>query len=126
MVRRKITFGDWLSGSVASLRQGTIMNPLKTQKLVSMAHDARTSRMFGAGEMDSSENWSGPVHATRADGRPVTIAFGQGKRSGQTLVADGHVSRAQFWGGKRSMEKGHDHFLVDGQIASKIDRRKST
>jgi hypothetical protein len=44
MARRKITFGDWLRGAGASLRNGTAMNPLATQRLVNAAHDERVAR----------------------------------------------------------------------------------
>ncbi len=44
MPRRKITFGDWLRGAGQSLRNGTGMNPLETQRLVNAAHDERVAR----------------------------------------------------------------------------------
>ena len=44
MPRRKITFGDWLKGAGQSIRNGTAMNPLETNRLVNAAHDERVSR----------------------------------------------------------------------------------
>lgn len=44
MVRRKITVTDWLRGAGQSIRSGTGMNPLTTQRLVNAAHDERKAR----------------------------------------------------------------------------------
>jgi hypothetical protein len=43
LARRKITFGDWLRGAGASIRNGTAMNPFETQRQVNAAHDRRTA-----------------------------------------------------------------------------------
>jgi hypothetical protein len=127
MPRRKITFGDWMKGAGQSLRSGNGMSPLTTQKFVNAAHDDRMAqeheRAFGSGEVGGDRNWTKPVHATTAEGRPVTISFGLGPRDGQTLVCDGHVGMQDFYA-RSQPGKGHDHYLVDGTRASKIDRNR--
>jgi|GEM_PF-3425822 len=46
MARRKITFGDWLKGSVNAARSGAGMNPLAAQRYVNAAHDQRVAQEF--------------------------------------------------------------------------------
>lgn len=122
--RRKISVGDWLRGAGQSLRDGQGMNPLATNRYVNAAHDARIAQeredAFGTGENGGDRHWTEPVHAATLDGRPVTISFGRGGRAGQTLVADGHIGFADFYR-RGKAGKGHDHYLVDGTVAGKID-----
>lgn len=127
MARRKITLGDWLRGAGQSLRSGNGMSPLTTNRLVNAAHDERVAREreqgFGTGDVGGDRNWTPPVHGTTLEGRQVTISFGRGRRAGQTLVSDGHVGMTEFYKNNKS-GKGHDHYLVNGQIASKTDWRR--
>ncbi len=127
MARRKITIGDWLRGTGDAFRHGEGMKPIASQKYIYAAHDRRKANeanaSFGTGEQDGDGNWTSPVHGTTSDGRPVTISFGKVGRTGQTLVCDGHVDRATFWA-HRKTGLGHDHYLVDGTIASKIDNER--
>ncbi|HVV71957.1 MAG TPA: hypothetical protein VHI52_10730 [Verrucomicrobiae bacterium] len=126
MARRKVSAGDWLRGAAASMRNGTASNPFATQKHINAAHDERMARMerdFGNGKVGGDRNWTSPVHGTTLEGRPVTIAFGKGVKEGQTLVADGHIGMRAFYA-KRHTGLGHDHYLVDGTIASKIDTKR--
>lgn len=112
-----------------SLQRGTIMNPFKTQSLINAVSDERTGRgrltkhkkNFGTGTTaGGNANYTAPVHGTTLDGRPVTISFGRGEKFNQTLVCDGHVDMQTFYA-RRTSHTGHDHFLVDGKIASKRD-----
>jgi hypothetical protein len=48
------------------------------------------------------------IFGTTKQGKPVTARFGTGKRSGHTLLSDGHKSRSEFTG-KRG-NRGHDHY----------------
>ena len=82
---------------------------------------AAQKQQFGSGDSYGDRNWSAPVHGTTSAGEPVTISFGQGPRSGETLISDGHVDASTFYGSRRQ-GKGHDHYLVDGSPAA--DRRK--
>lgn len=52
--------------------------------------------------------FSDPVHATTETGRDVTVSFGQGSSSGETLMSDGHKSDSGFWGTQN--HEGHDHY----------------
>lgn len=52
----------------------------------------QTSPNFGNGETGGDNSWTPPVYGTTGDGRPVTVSFGQGGRTGHTLISDGHVS----------------------------------
>lgn len=85
------------------------------------AAEAARNDAFGNGEIGGDRNWAPPIHCTTADGRPVTVSFGTGSRQGQTLACDGHVNMTQFYGNAKA-GKGHDHYFVDGTIASKADR----
>ena len=111
--RRKVTLGDFVSGAFASLRNGTIANPLITQKFINRAHDLRT---FGNGESHESRTFDAPVHALTEDGREVTVAFGKHgtSREGHLLIADGHLTGDNFYRNARSRQKGHDHIGPDG------------
>ena len=80
--------------------------------------EARYADRFGAGEAYGDRNWSEPLHATTQDGRPVTVSFGRGPRTGETLICDGHVSAQQFYERGKDGLKGHDHYLVDGRPAA--------
>lgn len=44
MARRKITFGDWMRGASQSIKNGTVMNPITTQRIINAAHDERVAR----------------------------------------------------------------------------------
>lgn len=50
-------------------------------------------------------NWNGVVGGSDADGNPVTVSFGRGSRSGETLIADGDQSEGNFFD-----SANHDHF----------------
>ena len=68
---------------------------------------------FGTGEKSKTsggnKNFTPPVHACDSTGNPVTVSFGQGKHTGETLIADGHASSMdKFYGSKGA--KLHDHF----------------
>ncbi len=52
--------------------------------------------------------WSDLIFGTTKQGKPVTARFGSGKRSGQTLLSDGHKPRSQFTG--KSGNRQHDHY----------------
>lgn len=125
MARRKITFGDWARGTLASIQNGSIMNPIVTQKFVNAAHDERIllekRRNFGSGTSFGDRNWEPPLHATTYDGSPVTVSFGRGQRAGETLVARGHVTANEFYA-KAVPGQGHDHYLADGSMAPRKDR----
>ncbi len=85
-------------------------------------HHDEIRKKFGDGTVGGNPNWTSPVYATMAsDGRAVTISFGRGNRVGQTLIADGHIGMNEFY--KRGTV-GHDHYLKDGRIASKEDRKR--
>ena len=122
-MRRKVTFGDFVRGAVASIRDGNGMNPLQTQRYVNRAHDVRT---FGDGESHDNRTFDAPVHATTEDGRPITIAFGKPgtSRANQILIADGHLSAEVFYKNGRSRDKGHDHLTSDGVFIA--DRGRSS
>ena len=76
----------------------------------------QTSTSFGNGEIGGDNSWTPPVHATTADGRPVTVSFGQGGRTGHTLIADGHVSGSEFYHRDADAdEKGHDLYGPHGE-----------
>jgi hypothetical protein len=51
MARLKITFGDFARGAVKSIRNGTGMNPLVTQRFINAEHD---ERIMGTGEVGLS------------------------------------------------------------------------
>ena len=55
-----------------------------------------------------SSNWSDIFSGTTKQGKSVTAQFGQGKRSGHTLLSDGHKSGSSFTG--KSGNRGHDHY----------------
>lgn len=74
----------------------------------------QTSPNFGNGEVGGDNSWTSPVYGTTADGNPVTVSFGQESRTGQTLIADGHISGSTFYSGSGS-SKGHDHFGPNGE-----------
>ncbi len=76
----------------------------------------QTSTSFGNGEIGGDNSWTPPVHATTADGRPVTVSFGQGGRDGHTLIADGHISGSEFYHRDADAdEKGHGHYGPHGE-----------
>ena len=61
-------------------------------------------------------SWTPPVYGTTGDGRPVTVSFGQGGRTGHTLISDGHVSGSEFYHRDADAdEKGHDHYGPHGE-----------
>lgn len=47
MVRTRASFGDFLRGSLASLRSGTIANPFATTQYVNAARDQRLAAQLG-------------------------------------------------------------------------------
>lgn len=76
----------------------------------------QTSPNFGNGEVGGDNSWTSPVYGTTADGNPVTVSFGQGGRTGHTLIADGHVSGSEFYYRDESTGiKGHDHYGPRGE-----------
>lgn len=121
---RKYSLADTLIGSLRSLLHGTGMNPAAGMKEIAAVHDERMRRernnAFGNGQIGGDQrNWQPPFHATTKDGRPVTVSFGKGSRTGNTLICDGHVDFSTFYG-NRSLQivKGHDHFLNDGSYGA--------
>ena len=123
---RKYTLGDTLLGMVRSLFNGTGMNQGATMREIRAAHDERQRRQqFGTGAPGAGgdRSWEPPFHATTRDGRPVTVSFGRGSRTGQTLICDGHVDFHTFYNDKKTrVVKGHDHYLKDGSFGA--DREK--
>lgn len=124
-------FGDQLEGMWRSLIGGTSLRPGMTWQHIRNAQAEREARderdrLFGSGEVGGNRNWSPPVHATRADGRPITISFGKGPRQGHVLVADGHITSMSAFYGTAKEGKGHDHLLPDGRVASRVDRHRSS
>ena len=80
---------------------------------------------FGTGESSSVSGGNGsftpPVHACDSSGNPVTVSFGLGSRSGQTLIASGHApDMASFYG--TDGNKLHDHFGPNGESGRNGDR----
>lgn len=83
---------------------------------------------FGSDDYHMSDRaafWP-PVHTVDKWGYDITIAFGKGEYSGETLICDGHVSADEFWGKKTVQEgskrvkvKRHDHYMPDGSPAGK-------
>jgi hypothetical protein len=84
--------------------------------------DQDRARTFGNGESGGDQS-SHPIHATDAQGNPVTASFGD---DGDTYLADGHVESAEeFWGPRGA--KGHDHYGPgDGQNDNGTERGKYT
>lgn len=70
----------------------------------------RNDPNFGNGEVGGDNRWTPPVQGQTADGKDVTVSFGQGSRDGHTLIAKGHVNGDKFYS-----EGGHDHFGPNGQ-----------
>lgn len=100
----------------AKQREQASREQAKRQRVADMA------KRFGDGTVGGDRKWLPPVYALMAsDGRPVTISFGRGSRSGESLVADGHIGMKEFYQRGRV---GHDHFLKDGRVASKVDRHR--
>lgn len=62
------------------------------------------SKPDGFGGWFSGGNWSEPAGGCDQDGNPITVSFGSGPRSGETLMADGDRSESNF------MNHGHDHY----------------
>lgn len=76
----------------------------------------QASPNFGNGETGGDNSWTPPVYGTTGDGRPVTVSFGQGGRTGHTLISDGHVSGSEFYHRDADAdEKGHDHYGPHGE-----------
>lgn len=127
---RLMGFGSWLAkearitmkANMRSLRHGGSVDAVMKERKKARAEE-RADR-FGTGEVYGDRNWSEPVHATTLEGRPMTVPFGRGPRDGQTLVAPGHVSAQSFYGTHKDGKKGHDHFLIDGEVASESDRMR--
>ncbi|MGQ0572907.1 MAG: hypothetical protein ACT4RN_01740 [Pseudonocardia sp.] len=44
MARRKISWADWGRGALISIRNGTGMNPIVTQRIINEVHDDRVAR----------------------------------------------------------------------------------
>lgn len=64
--------------------------------------------------------WDGPYHGFVPDGdqdRPVTVAFGRGDREGQTVIADGHLTKRQFHD-----RRNHNHYGPDTQYGDGTER----
>lgn len=49
------------------------------------------------------------MHATTDEGTEVTVAFGQGKHEGETLIAREHIEEMRDFYGPQD-DKKHDHF----------------
>lgn len=52
--------------------------------------------------------WSDLIHGTNEEGKEVTAKFGEGRNEGETLLADGHKSEAEFTGSRGN--RSHDHY----------------
>lgn len=50
-------------------------------------------------------NWSEAMGGADSDGNPITVAFGQGKREGETFIGDGDRSETNF-----HAHENHDHY----------------
>lgn len=118
--RSKPTNADGFKGAMRSMGRGKSKSPWAVAKEIKQA---QAEREFGNGEVRGDRNWTPPVYGSTRDGRLVTISFGRGSRTGQTLVCDGHVSMKVFYASNKPGQ-GHDHYLVDGAIASKADRKR--
>lgn len=80
---------------------------------------------FGTGSYGKgnggSRTFTPPVHGCDSGGNPVTAAFGQGGKSGETLISSGHAKdMSSFYGSGGN--KGHDHYGPKGE--SYADRGK--
>ncbi|NQX17223.1 hypothetical protein [Rathayibacter sp. VKM Ac-2857] len=52
-------------------------------------------------------NWGEAMGGADSDGNPITVAFGQGKRDGETLLGDGDRSEPK---GEFHKSENHDHY----------------
>lgn len=104
------TFTDTLRGYGRVLRRDGLAGGMSPFKIRKAAKQVRAERAFGSGDERSggNRNWTPPVHATTSNGRPITVSFGRGARSGDYLVADGHVGMSSFYSVAKA--QGHDHF----------------
>lgn len=69
----------------------------------SIRQQARGQNNRGGGHRQ--RNWSPAYGGSDADGNPITVSFGQNRRSGETLIADGDQSESNFFD-----SANHDHY----------------
>ena len=62
-------------------------------------------------------SWTEVFRGTTSGGKKVTAQFGSGKKSGHTLLSDGHKSDRAFTG--KSGNRGHDHYDGKGRGTSR-------
>ena len=67
-------------------------------------------------EVKGEKTGWGPYIYGSIDGNPVTVRQGTGHNTGQTLIADGHVSGKQFHG--KNGQRGHNHYGPDNRYGS--------
>ena len=116
------SFKNLILGTIDAYRAG---EKLKAYDYV-MTRQEHENRQYASYPDGVHSGGFGEIQHGFIDNKPVTFAQGWGKKAGQTLISDGHVTAKAFYAQHKG-SKGHNHYgSGNGPNNNARDRGKYT